>query len=308
MGIATSSQQPRSSSLLSTEQTAEATTTQYDFRNEISSSPIEGAINSQVVQSKSNRRLSTMNDQEDDQPQGQRSRSDQDDRRDASDVVTSHSSESESTQHCEISGEHKASTNPGVVDKEQHGAEQSLAEFKEELRVKREQRISAIADLKNEVIKLRQDLAAEREISRQLRESQYSISTNPEDQGTDPTLVEHTVSAQEPTQIDATPLQMASTEDAAHSPDEPSVDCVDATTVATTTTALRTQLSDANHELQLANAENLALATELTITQRQVKSLKEVIVVTKEMVAIRESQLEQVCTYSEYLCRTTYCT
>lgn len=47
---------------------------------------------------------------------------------------------------------------------------QSLEEFKEELRVKREQRQNAIGDLRNEISLLRSQLAAEKELNKQLLE------------------------------------------------------------------------------------------------------------------------------------------
>lgn len=117
----------------------------------------------------------------------------------------------------------------------------SMAEFRAELRVKREQRLSAIGDLKNEIAQLRHDLAAERLVSQQLRDDARNGSNANAD-----------------------------------------------------STMLRMQLAHVDHQLQLANGDVLSLTAELATTQKQVAALKEVIVVSKEMVNIREAQLEQV--------------
>lgn len=233
-----------------------------------------------------------MNDQSDNDriAQGQRISDANEQRSDAS--STTSNSESENQQRRVVNDEPNASDI--IVDTEQMirrpereaDGNQSLAEFKEELRLKREQRISAIADLKNEVIRLRQDLAMEREISQQLRAKQIeSLPDQEHVSNNDCDTTDHSSAMMSDNDDDVSTAlnQMASAEGSSA-----------ADAVATTTTALRAQLADVNHELQLANAENLSVSTELTITRRQVASLKEVIVVTKEMVAIRESQLEQV--------------
>lgn len=280
MGIAPSSQ---AASLPSAEQTAEPNTPQVLIGESIEIT----TPTSLDIQIKSTERSSMDNNQPDSDrlAQDQRSRHISDTQQPISDAsMTSTLSESENQQ-----SEVFIDSAPAVyVDNEQmtrHEPErdgnQSLAEFKEELRVKREQRISAIADLKNEVLKLRQDLAIEREISNQLRAKQTKESSIQEnlthDDGSDTT--DHSASV-----FNEAALNLVASNEGSVIAD-----------IAATTTTLRAQLADANHDLQLANAENLSVSTELTITQRQVASLKEVIVVTKEMVAIRESQLEQVC-------------
>lgn len=277
MGIAPSSQ---AASLPSAEQTAEPNTPQVLIGESIEIT----TPTSLDIQIKSTERSSMDNNQPDSDRLAQ-DRHISDTQQPISDAsMTSTLSESENQQ-----SEVFIDSAPAVyVDNEQmtrHEPErdgnQSLAEFKEELRVKREQRISAIADLKNEVLKLRQDLAIEREISNQLRAKQTKESSIQEnlthDDGSDTT--DHSASM-----FNEAALNLVASNEGSVIAD-----------IAATTTTLREQLADANHDLQLANAENLSVSTELTITQRQVASLKEVIVVTKEMVAIRESQLEQVC-------------
>lgn len=286
MGIATSSE-AQTAPLASVEQTVVANTSRSaEASIEISAANLSIDINSPTT---------TMNDQDDDRPvalrQGQRI-----ERNATADQPSDASSTIDRIGESENQALRLINEADDVVDDrdqpERNGDRQSLAEFKEELRVKREQRISAIADLKNEVVKLRQDLAAEREISKQLRADRSHATPPPLNQedgsritsdGFDTTDHQWRVAA-----VAAVPNINDDKCDATESADDNDV------VTTTTNTSLRAQLSDANHELQLANAECLRVSTELTITQRQVASLKEVIVVTKEMVAIRESQLEQV--------------
>lgn len=141
--------------------------------------------------------------------------------------------------------------------------QQSLEEFKEELRVKREMRTNAIAELRNEIGGLRQQLAEEKEITKQLKqersnrnlcqicnsiydslENAESIDTNGETRGSN--------------------------------------------------ISLRSQLAELQFSLQNANAEILTLSSELAATKKQAKSLKEVIAASKEIIEIRETELAQV--------------
>lgn len=139
----------------------------------------------------------------------------------------------------------------------------SLAEFREELRVKREQRRTAIADMKNELKQLRHDLAAERQINAQLREARGENAVQVVDQvdGALADVVDDAVDQQPPPNVER---------------------------------MLRMQLANVNHQLQLVNGDVLSLNAELEITQKQVVTLKEVISVSKDVVNIRETQLEQV--------------
>lgn len=60
------------------------------------------------------------------------------------------------------------------------------------------------------------------------------------------------------------------------------------------TSDLRKELGNVYHDLQLANAEILSLREELDVTKNQVNSLKEVQVVSKQMLQLREDQVTQV--------------
>lgn len=155
----------------------------------------------------------------------------------------------------------------------------SLAEFREELRVKREQRRSAIADMKNELQQLRRDLAAERQINAQLRADRgdqdvvLPSTTNDVVNRVDAHVDGSNGNASDDDVVDSTTMQ-------------PSTHNVERT--------LRMQIANVNHQLQLVNGDVLSLNAELEMTQKQVGTLKEVIAVSKEMVNIREAQMEQV--------------
>lgn len=137
--------------------------------------------------------------------------------------------------------------------------QQSLEEFKEELRIKREMRTNAIAELRNEVSTLRQQLAAEKEMNKQLVAEQNNKN-----------LCEICSSIYESLEVDA------------------------ADTSSPKFCTLYKNLADLQLSLQNANAEILSLTTELVATKQQTKSLKEVIAASKEIIEIRETELSQV--------------
>lgn len=58
---------------------------------------------------------------------------------------------------------------------------------------------------------------------------------------------------------------------------------------------IKSEMAELQHNLQAANAENLTVTSELHATRDHVRSLKAVIVATKEMLSIREEQVNQVC-------------
>lgn len=147
--------------------------------------------------------------------------------------------------------------------------QQSLDEFKEELRIKREMRTNAITELRNEISSLRKQLADEKEITKQLKEIQNREN-----------LCNICGSIYN------------------------SLDCAAQSNIATATAAasvstesniaLRSQLAELQFSLQNANAEILTLSSELAATKKQAKSLKEVIAASKEIIEIRETELTQV--------------
>lgn len=73
---------------------------------------------------------------------------------------------------------------------------QSLEEFKEELRVKREKRQSAIAELRNEISTLHNQLAAEKALNEQLIDERNCISRNDDDDDIDAASHNHTLRVQ----------------------------------------------------------------------------------------------------------------
>lgn len=143
---------------------------------------------------------------------------------------------------------------------------ESMAEFKAELLVKREQRQNAIADMRNEILNLREQLAAEKELNIKL-------------------MAERNASNRKQALDDDQNIGLAAETD----------ETIDEKTPSNSNSiALQTKLAEAQFSLQIANAEILSLNSELSGTKKQVTSLKEVISVTKQMVEIRENQLEQV--------------
>lgn len=145
--------------------------------------------------------------------------------------------------------------------------QQSLEEFKEELRIKREMRTNAIGELRNEISTLRKQLADEKEITKQLKEIQSREN-------------------------------LCNICGSIYSSLECTAQSNIATSTATVTTesniSLRSQLAELQFSLQNANAEILTLSSELAATKKQAKSLKEVIAASKEIIEIRETELNQV--------------
>lgn len=136
----------------------------------------------------------------------------------------------------------------------QSNQNQTLEEFKEELRIKRELRKCAISELRNEMSNLRHELAQEKALNKKL------------------------MSEKRDCRCFMTNRETETTEDQTDS----------------TATSLRSQLSEVQYSLQLANAAILSLTTELSVTKRQTRSLKDVVAATKQMLEIRETELNQV--------------
>lgn len=178
-----------------------------------------------------------------------------------SEVLHSENIESQS----EISGE---SDNSKKMDNGER-KEQTLEEFKEELRIKREKRQNAIADLRNEITSLRQQLSEEKEINRRLKRGNVcGTSANCESLETEE-IIEDIATANnendEPVQVESK-----------------------------SNITLKRELANVQLSLQLANSEILSLQAELNVRQKQTDTLKEVNTVSKQMIQIREDQLNQV--------------
>ncbi|XP_055296394.1 putative leucine-rich repeat-containing protein DDB_G0290503 [Sitodiplosis mosellana] len=173
---------------------------------------------------------------------------------------------SKSDIEIESSAESSANATNSETERVQQ-RQQSLEEFKEELRIKREMRTNAISELRNEISSLRKQLADEKELTKQLKETQ-----NKENLcnicGSIYNSLECTAQANIATAV-------ASTE---------------------SNITLRSQLAELQFSLQNANAEILTLSSELAATKKQAKSLKEVIAASKEIIEIRETELTQLKT------------
>lgn len=136
-------------------------------------------------------------------------------------------------------------------------AQLELEEFKAELASKRAARQTAVQDMRDELAALRQQLAAERAENRRLRgEQQQEVASEPE------------------------PLQQDLDEDDVNP--------------SSRSRHANIELANAQLALQLANADNLSLRSELEVVQRQVGTLKEVICCCKQMLSVKEEQCAQV--------------
>lgn len=148
-------------------------------------------------------------------------------------------------------------------DKKQNlNHQQSLEEFKEALRAKRELRKCAIAELRNEMTSLRCQLAEGKKLNEQLNREKRACKCQSE-------IPESTVNS------------IATESDNDVKSIESNID-------------LRSQLANVQFDLQKANAENLILSSELTATKRKAQSLKDIIAASKEIIEIRETELLQV--------------
>lgn len=179
--------------------------------------------------------------------------------------------------------------------------QQSLDEFKEELRIKREMRTNAIVELRSELSSLRQQLAHEKEINKQLieersKENLCEICSSIYKSIEQPNVVHDAgVVVGCGGGAAAAPPSYADLENAIRDVYNNGNIKTDArTSQITPNVTLRTQLAEAQLALQNANAEILRISSELTATQQQAKSLKEVIKMSKEIIAIRETELSQV--------------
>lgn len=168
---------------------------------------------------------------------------------------------------------HDSSDDGGGGDEEAGGDDEDdrdMDKFRQTLRSKRQ---SVVLELKTKIDTLRQQLTIEKEINEQFRRQKSHCNCSGQQQ------------------------MVATTTTVSDNPDnEPELD--DGISRSSSSVALKSELADVQLSLQLANAEILSLTSELRATQRQVSSLKEVIVFSKQMVEIRENQLSQVyCIY-----------
>jgi len=141
--------------------------------------------------------------------------------------------------------------------------EQSLEEFREELRQKREVRQNAVQDMRDEIASLKKQLAKEQAENRRLRKEE---------------------GAEDHTQIQDASLDTPSRPDSDPDDENPS----------SRSRHANIELASAQLALQQAQAENLSLRGEVEVVQRQVGTLKEVISCCKQMLSVKEEQCAQV--------------
>lgn len=147
--------------------------------------------------------------------------------------------------------------------------EQTLEEFKEELRIKREKRQSAISDLRNEITSLRQQLSEEKEINKHLKQGTSCGASS----------VAECLETEEIIEDIATAINENDEPEQVHN---------------RSNITLKRELANVQLSLQLATSEILSLQAELNVRQKQTDTLKEVNTVSKQMIRIREDQLNQV--------------
>lgn len=176
--------------------------------------------------------------------------------------VNNSNSSNESASESEITNifPESSTTTKKDSENERPNQHQSLEEFKEELRVKREMRTNAIAELRNEISSLRRQLAEEKEANKQLKQERNNEN-----------LCQICNSIYESLEAVET---NGGTRDSS--------------------ITLRSHLAEVQFALQNANSEILTLTTELAATKKQAKSFKEVIAASKEIIEIRETELSQV--------------
>ncbi|XP_046812219.1 uncharacterized protein LOC124421305 isoform X2 [Lucilia cuprina] len=146
--------------------------------------------------------------------------------------------------------------------------EQTLEEFKEELRTKRLQRQNAVQDLRDEIASLRRQLDLEREVNKRLRRGEY---------------IEETSSTPNTDSVDL--AGACAVEVSSISQDEDSL---------RRSRHANIELANAQLALQMANSENISLRGELAVVQKQVITLKEVIACCKQMLAVKEEQCNEL--------------
>uniref|UniRef100_A0A0A1WJC6 Coiled-coil domain-containing protein 14 n=1 Tax=Zeugodacus cucurbitae TaxID=28588 RepID=A0A0A1WJC6_ZEUCU len=164
------------------------------------------------------------------------------------------------------------SHDPTIAPSQAAAREQTLEEFKEELRIKRLTRQTAVQDLRDEIATLRRQLAEEQELTRRLRRNN---------------AVEVSSTDVEPSSVDEEGAIGGTTNAEPDSDDEDP---------QSRGRHANIELANAQLALQMANAENLSLRTEMGVVQKQVGTLKEVIACCKQMLNVKEEQCVQLKT------------
>ncbi|XP_055386507.1 repetitive organellar protein [Condylostylus longicornis] len=181
--------------------------------------------------------------------------------------------------------------------------EQTLEEFKEELKAKRMERQTAITDLRNELSRLRCQLAEEREINRKLKNGELNITsttttTTTTNNDNKKILIDACVSTN-----DNDHLNIDNNNDDIITNDNPNNSNNDPIIAENTqfeislkemVKQLQKDLAETHYNLQMTNSENLTLNSEVGVLRKQVTSLKDVITCSKQMIDVREEQVTQL--------------
>ncbi|XP_030238519.1 trichohyalin [Drosophila navojoa] len=140
----------------------------------------------------------------------------------------------------------------------------SLEEFREQLASKRLARQTAVQEMREELTKLREQLAQEKAENQRLRRQTPS----------------------EPVEAGAAASASVVAQESQPDPDDENP--------SSRSRHANIELANAQLALQLANADNLSLRSELDVVQRQVGTLKEVICCCKQMLSVKEEQCAQL--------------
>lgn len=138
----------------------------------------------------------------------------------------------------------------------------TLEEFREQLASKRLARQTAVQEMREELTKLREQLAQEKAENQRLRR-----------------------------QVPSEQLEVAAGATLVAQESQPDPDDENP---SSRSRHANIELANAQLALQLANADNLSLRSELDVVQRQVGTLKEVICCCKQMLSVKEEQCAQV--------------
>ncbi|XP_075153233.1 uncharacterized protein LOC142226879 [Haematobia irritans] len=169
--------------------------------------------------------------------------------------------------------------------------DQSLEEFKEELRIKRATRQTAIQSMRDEMAELRKQLEREREISRRLRRGEKVEETELDFVEPKATVSKTLANTDDEDLQGATALvrKVSAKVDLANAADDD-----DDENPLSRSRHANIELANAQLALQMANSENLSLRGELDIVQKQVISLKDVISCCKQMLTLKEEQCNEL--------------
>ncbi|XP_032584733.2 trichohyalin [Drosophila mojavensis] len=138
----------------------------------------------------------------------------------------------------------------------------TLEEFREQLAAKRLARQTAVQEMREELTKLREQLAQEKAENQRLRRQAPSE------------------------QVEAAVGGAVVAQESQPDPDDENP--------SSRSRHANIELANAQLALQLANADNLSLRSELDVVQRQVGTLKEVICCCKQMLSVKEEQCAQL--------------